>query len=72
MYTLTPEDNERNHWFREYWEDLFECDIDHRTTSNEVLKRRRRHNDDNNDINNEDFDEPATDGFHKRWRRQGN
>ena len=25
---LTPEDNERNLWFRDYWEDTFECDVD--------------------------------------------
>ena len=44
MNTLTPEDNERNHWFRDYWEDLFECDIDHRSGSNEILQRNRRSN----------------------------
>jgi hypothetical protein len=37
MNTLTPEDNERNHWFRDYWEDLFECDIDHRDKSNKTF-----------------------------------
>ena len=25
---LTPEKNERNFWFRDYWEDLFDCDVD--------------------------------------------
>lgn len=28
MKSLTPEDNERNLWFRDYWEDLFDCDVD--------------------------------------------
>jgi len=31
MNTLTPEDNDRNHWFKDYWEDIFDCDIDHKT-----------------------------------------
>ena len=46
MNTLTPEDNERNHWFRDYWEDLFECDIDHRPGANEIRTRTRRHDED--------------------------
>ena len=28
---LTPEQNERNFWFRDYWEDLFDCDVDQRS-----------------------------------------
>lgn len=28
---LTPEKNERNFWFRDYWEDLFDCDVDQRS-----------------------------------------
>ena len=28
MKSLTPEDNERNLWFRDYWEDMFDCAVD--------------------------------------------
>lgn len=36
MLDLTVENNERNPWFRDYWEALFECKI--RNTSSEKEK----------------------------------
>ena len=41
---LTPEKNERNLWFRDYWQDLFDCDVDQRsyTYRESSYKRRRR------------------------------
>ncbi len=61
MNTLTPEDNERNHWFRDYWEDLFECDIDHRSGpgsgSNEIRKRRQ---DEDDPAGGDDIEKPRS------------
>ena len=37
---LTPEKNERNFWFRDYWEDLFDCYIDQ--SSYELRERQNR------------------------------
>ena len=31
LMKLTPEQNERNFWFRDYWEDIFDCDVDQRS-----------------------------------------
>lgn len=33
MKNLTVENNERNPWFREYWEDMFQCSVDPDNTS---------------------------------------
>lgn len=38
---LTPEKNERNFWFRDYWEDVFNCDVDQR--SYEMRRSGRAH-----------------------------
>ena len=38
---LTPEKNERNFWFRDYWEDLFDCDVDQ---SSYELRNSRQQN----------------------------
>ena len=61
MNTLTPEDNERNHWFRDYWEDLFECDIDHRTASSVAVRGRfRRQQDEDDPMAGEDIEKPRS------------
>ena len=39
---LTPEKNERNFWFRDYWEDLFDCDVDQ--SSYELRNSRQQQN----------------------------
>jgi hypothetical protein len=76
MNTLTPEDNERNHWFRDYWEDLFECDIDHRSGSNEILNRKRRSIPKHPPAVVSNFNDPillsnpSSDEVLERWRRQ--
>jgi hypothetical protein len=28
MKKLTPENNARNFWFQDYWEDLFDCNVE--------------------------------------------
>ena len=41
---LTPEKNERNLWFRDYWEDLFDCYVDQRSYAyrDSNLRKRRK------------------------------
>ena len=39
---LTPEQNERNLWFRDYWEDIFDCNVDQRSYYRETKGHKRR------------------------------
>ena len=39
---LTPEQNERNLWFRDYWEDIFDCNVDQRSYYREAKGHKRR------------------------------
>lgn len=40
MNILTPEDNERNFWFRDYWEDVFDCYVEQSSSGSNRNRRR--------------------------------
>ncbi len=45
MNKLTPSNNKRNPWFRDYWEDMFNCNVVDTDTGFGRDKHRRRYRD---------------------------